>query len=466
VVPRRARLPQLEPARRALAEGRYEAAVALLESAARRPQDRTTRALYHLHLAAADALYGADGLDRGLRALREAAAADPSAVRWPLYRALHWEFRALQGASPHEVRRGVSGVGPDDPVAAYHGASALWLAGAARSARRALQAIDDDTVPAYLHWRRAALLGHAHADSGDWQAAAGAFAAAYDGASDGERPGLRLQLAGALLELGRAEEARTLLLDLVPDDLPDGDRAWALQLEGRALLELGNPGLALERLADAERWAEDALGRFETVQIVAQALQRLGRHAEAAERLAEVLGDAPEADRAYALHERAVALLEADLAEEAEGVLEELLLDPDYPHRGDATADLAEARLRRGDLAGAQETASRALELGAVGPACLTLGTVAFEYFDLDEAVVWLERAVSATTPGDPAWVAAQQLLADVFAQQGPASAERLLSSARQALAWTEPGSEWSGPLEEHVAQARRWLGGHERWLN
>ncbi|NBC95261.1 MAG: hypothetical protein GVY27_02780, partial [Deinococcus-Thermus bacterium] len=206
--------------------------------------------------------------------------------------------------------------------------------------------------------------------------------------------------------------------------------------------------------------------RYAAVQLAARALARLGRHREAAERLGSVLSGAPESERPYALHERAVALLEADVAEEAEAVLQELLLDPDYPHRGEATADLAEARLRRGDLAGARETAVRALDLGATGPACLTLGTVAFEYYELDEAVSWLEQAASASVTGDPAWVAAQQLLADVFVQRGPAAAERLLSHARQALAYTEPGSEWIGPLEAHVAQARAWLGGHERWLN
>ncbi len=466
MVPRDARLPQLEPARRALAEGRYEAAFALLEEAARHPRDRTAGALGRLHLAATDALYGEAGLDRGLRALREAAAQDPSAVRWPLYRALHWEFRALQGAPSHEVRRGVAGVTANDPVAAYHAASALWRAGAARSARRALRALEPEALPTYLRWRHASLLGHAHADSGDWQDAAVAYAAAREGATLLERDTVRVHLAGALLETGRPEEARLLLAALDADAVAPDDLAWARHLEGRAELELGNPGRALACLEDALRRSEDGAFRFSVVQTVAAVLGRLGRPTEAAERLREVLPDAPDGERAYALHERAVALLEADLAEEAQASLEELLLDPDYPHRGDATADLAEARLRLGDLAGAREIATRALELGAAGPACLTLGTVAFEYYDLDEAIVWLERAVSASPPGDPTWVAAQQLLADVFAQRGPSEAERLLSHARQALAWTEAGSEWAGPLEGHVEQALRWLGGHERWLN
>ena len=459
-------IPKLETARRALAEGRYETAFELLEDAARRPRDRAQRALFQLHLAAADALYGVDGLDQGLQALREAAASEPAVVGWPLYRALHWEFRALQGATPGEVRRGVTGVGTAEPVAAYHAASALWLAGAGRSARRALAAIDRAHLPAYLAWRHAALSGHAHAEAAAWADAATAFAVAEAGATPSERPGLRAHRAGALLEDGRADEAAALLTGVDRQDLAPSECAWVRQLQGRADLELGNPERALVHLVEAERDASDGAARYAAVQLAARALARLGRHREAAERLGSVLSGAPESERPYALHERAVALLEADVAEEAEAVLQELLLDPDYPHRGEATADLAEARLRRGDLAGARETAVRALDLGATGPACLTLGTVAFEYYELDEAVSWLEQAASASVTGDPAWVAAQQLLADVFVQRGPAAAERLLSHARQALAYTEPGSEWIGPLEAHVAQARAWLGGHERWLN
>lgn len=467
MIPSRRQLPQLEPARRALAEGRYEAAFALLEDAARRPQALPSQALYHLHLAAADALYGNEGVDSGLRALRRAAEADPTLVRNPLYRALHWEFRALHGAPVAEVRRGTGGIlAEGDPVASYHAASALWLAGSARQARRVLEATRADDLPTYLRWRRASLLGHVLDDAGEFEAAALAFAEALSTATEPERETVRVHLAGALLELGRMPELLILLADLGEEDVSPEDFGWARQLQGRAELELGNPGRALELLAEAERRSTDPVARFGAVHAAAQALMVQGRHAEAADRLGEVLADAPGPERAFALHERAIALLEADRAEEAEEGLEELLLDPDYPHHGDATADLAEVRLRRGDLAAAKETAVRALELGAVGPACLALGTIAFEYFDLDEAVGWLEQAVSATAAGDPAWLAAQQLLADVFAQKGSAAAERLLIHARLALAHTEAGSEWTRPLQDHVRQARRWLGGYDRLLN
>ena len=461
------RLEQLEPARRALAEGRYEAAFALLEHAADGAPAGAVRALYHLHLAAADALYGHDGLDRGLRALRAAAAADPASVRRPLYRALHWEFRALQGAGAGEVRRGVRRLGEEgDGVAAYHAASALWIAGAGRSARKALDAIDPQRLPTYLRWRWWSILGHARADVGEYDAAAEAFETAAAGAAPSERAPIHVSWAAALLDLGRADAVLDLLEPVEASELTPADAAWADELAGRAELELGNPRRALVRFDAADAAHPTGPRRFALAQARAQALSRLGRFAEAAERLADALPDAPEEELAFAVHERAIALLEGDALDAAEREFEELLLDPDYPHRSEATADLAEVRLRRGDLPGARETAGRALEAGAVGPACLILGTVAFEYFDLDEAIVWLERAVSATQPGDPTWLAAHQLLADVHAQRGPAAAEQVLLHARQALAHVEPGSEWVGPLESHVDQARRWLGGAERWLN
>jgi tetratricopeptide (TPR) repeat protein len=268
------------------------------------------------------------------------------------------------------------------------------------------------------------------------------------------------------LDLGRADAVRDLLDGVDPAELDPADAAWACELAGRAELALGNPRRALQRFDAGDAAQPTGSRRFALAQARGQALSRLGRFAEAAERLADALPDAPDEELAYALHERAIALLEGDALDEAERELEELLLDPDYPHRAEATADLAEVQLRRGDLPGARDTAARALEAGAVGPACLTLGTVAFEYFDLDEATVWLERAVSATQSGDPTWLAAHQLLADVHAQRGPAAAEQVLLHARQALAYAEPGSDWTGPLELHVARARSWLGGAERWLN
>ncbi|MFA7461213.1 MAG: hypothetical protein WCY60_09465, partial [Trueperaceae bacterium] len=162
----------------------------------------------------------------------------------------------------------------------------------------------------------------------------------------------------------------------------------------------------------------------------------------------------------------AFAMIESDRLEQAEHLLSEVVTDPSYSYRGEALADLADVYLRRGDLDGAANLAQQALELGATAPACITLGSVAFEYFRLEEATSWYEQAASASQPGDPFWVAAQQMLADVYSQMGHEYAPRLLQHAKAALDYTEPGSEWYIPLKQYVDDAKLRLGGFERVLN
>ena len=459
-------LPHLEPFRDALAEGQYDVAFALLEDVAQRLDDPRQRALYQLHLAAADALYGPGGVEHGLLALRDAAREDPETVHLPLYRAVHWEFRALQGATSGDVRKGIASIGSDDPLAAFHAASALWWAGASRSAKRRLLKLHEDDLPLYLRWRRWSLLGHAHADTGDPEAAAEAFAVAYDGATESERPLVRLHLAGALLESNRAEEARRLLGEQPDDALAPLDRGWWFDLSGRVELDLDNPQRALENLDEARRYLDDPVRLVDVDVERAHALSALGRADEAAELLGRVARDAEEGERSNLLHECAVAWIDADEPDAAFDVLSEVLLDPDYAYRAEATADLADVQVRRGELAEARTLAFRALDDGATAPACLVLGTIAYEYFDLEDATTWLERAITASQPGDGTWLSAQSLIADVFAQRGSAFAERLLQHARAALDHAPPGSEWVAALEAHVARAKQWLFGQERWLN
>jgi tetratricopeptide (TPR) repeat protein len=132
--------------------------------------------------------------------------------------------------------------------------------------------------------------------------------------------------------------------------------------------------------------------------------------------------------------------MESDAFDEAVPLLEEVLSDPRYPHQGEALADLADVRLRAGDFEQAQSDAERALDLGAVAPACLVLGALAFEYYHLDEAVRWYEQALAASQVGDPVWVAAHQMLADVHAQRGDGAADRVLRHALAALEHTDGG--------------------------
>lgn len=478
---RRQRQVDLESARQALAEGQYDVAFAMLESALRRVPNRYALGTTWLHLAALYALYGEDGLENGQPALRNAVTADPNLAEHPLYRALYWEFAAYRGASVGEVKRGLKGTelaapkigGVPEPdlelyaVASYHAAAALFAVDAAKSAARRLAGIEEGALPAYLEWRRWSLLGQCAELMGDWEEAAEAFERAVELAPPLEQGAERLSLAGALVELLRTEDALEEL-ELIDDALlSDGERAVHRYLLGRVHLELDNPNLALELLSAAAALDDHEDGpSYSVVFASAQALAALGRSAEAAEAFESALALAPAEHRAFTQHEAAFALIEADRLVEAEALLAEVVSDPSYSHRGEALADLADVYLRRGELDAAAELAQQALELGATAPACITLGSVAFEYYRLEEATSWYEQAVSASQPGDPFWVAAQQMLADVYAQLGDGYVARLLQHAKAALDYTEVASEWYLPLKQYVEGAKQRLGGFERVLN
>ncbi len=479
---RRQRPADLESARKALAEGQYDVAFAMLEMALRRGPNRHALGATWLQLAALYALYGEDGLENGQPALRNAVTSDPNLASHPLYRALYWEFAAYRGASVGDVKRGLKGAGVADSkaqvvaiapdpelaaVAAYHAASALFAVDAARSAAARLNDIEPGTLPAYLEWRRWSLLGQCAELMGEWEEAATAFEHAVAQAPSLEAGAERLSLAGALVELLRTEEALEQLQQVDDGALGRDERAVHRYLQGRCHLELGNPNLALELLEEAARLDDHEEGPSYSVSFAtAQALAALGRSAEAAVAYHRALELAPAEHRAFTQHEAAFAMIESDDLEQAEHLLSEVVTDPSYSYRGEALADLADVYLRRGDLDGASNLAHQALELGATAPACITLGSVAFEYFRLEDATSWYEQAASASQVGDPFWVAAQQMLADVYAQMGDEYTPRLLQHAKAALDHTEAGSEWYLPLKQYVDDAKERLGGFERVLN
>lgn len=461
---RRATTPDLEPARRALAQARYEAAFVLLERAADRGPGRAAALL---QLAAVYALYGADGVDEGVLELEAAAEADPDVVERPLYHALWWEFAAHRGEPAREVKRGVQSLREsDDPVARYHAASALMTAGAYRSALTALAELDEEALPEYLRWRRRSLEGLALEQLGRFDAAAEAYEAAVAGSTGADREAERLNLAGCLLELDRPDEVLELTEAIDPDLLADPlERADLAFLGARAQQALGNPNRSLELLGEAialQREADVPTGDLLLAR--GQLLVDLERFEEAAPDLEEAATE--DELRSQALHELAYVLAESDELDRARDVYRQVVEDEDYAFRGEALADQADLLLRRGDLDEARAAAERALEEGGPPTACLTLGSIAFEYFRLDEAVTWFERAAAAAAPGDPIWVQAQQLLADVFAQQLPEQAERLLRHARAALDHVGPHSDWYLPLQQYVEMAQAHLGGNDRVLN
>jgi len=457
------------PAHRALAEGRYEAAVALLEGATRRQRRRSAQAQLKLYLAAAYALYGPDGLEGGLSSLREAAEADGEVARGPLYRALYWEFAAYRGDAASDVRKGALGAAEaGDPFATYHAACALFAIRAFRRATKLLKSFDPQRLPGYLLWRYWSLLGRSYDASGLLENAADAFERAVALCPAEEEHPERLNLASCLLELHRASDALRVLAE-VDEDLLDGDeeRAFYIYLEGRAHLLLGNPNLALEHLQRADV-LEDAAGSpsYALKLALAQCYGTLGNYAQAIAGYLRAIELAPKRQRTWAIHECALLLLEADRLVSAKELLLEALRAEGYAYRAEVYADLAEVEFKLGNLHEADEFARRALDLGAVVSACLTLGSVAYEYYHLDEAVTWFEKAASASHQGSADWLHAQEMLADIFVQQGYRQPERIIRHAQAALKHLHPTEEWARILRGYVGRAKELLGGHSRHLN
>lgn len=467
---RRQRGPDLEGAHKALALGQYDVALAMLESAAKRAA-RQGQGRSWLLLAELYALYGDEGLENGQPALRSAVGIDPNLASHPLYMALFWEFAAYRGGSVSDVKRGLSDVPEDtEAIAAYHAGSALFTVDAPKSAVKRLLAIDEDELPVYLRWRRWSLLGQCKEAMGEWEGAAEAFGKAIELAPPPEREPERLSLAGALIELGRTLDAVEALESVDDELLRDDELSVHRYLLGRAHLELGNPNQALELLTEARAGTEladdEEGGAYSVVFATAQALSALGRSHQALAEFERALELSPAEHRAYTQHEAAYSMIECDKLLQAEELLAEVVSDPSYSHRADALADLADVRLRNGEFEAAHVVAEQALELGATAPACLTLGNIAYEYYRLEEAASWFEQTISASHAGDPYWISAQQMLADVYAQLGDDHAEQLLRHSRAALEYTDHSSEWHIPLTRYREQAKRVLGGFDRLLN
>ena len=465
----RSPLSELEPALKALARGEYEVAFALLESAAQRPRRGEVQAIYRLHLAALYALYGQDGLENGVLELRAAARADPTVVQQSLYQALYWEFAAYRGDPVAEVKRGLKGVSAlEDSVAGYHAACALLAVGAPKSAARMLEKVDAATLPTHLDWRRWSRLGQAHQRLGAFNRAVMAYRSAVARSAGVEREAERLNLASCQLELGDAEGALATLAE-VDDRLLSENEDCAIKryLLGRVHVDQGNPNLALEHLR-AGHLVEGVsdMTAFSLAYVTGQALTALSRYDEAVEVFGRAIELSDGESRTVALHEQAFALIETERFEEARDILEEVLSDPGYAHRADGFVDLADVLFKLGEFEQAEKVAMRALDLGAVAAACFCLGNIAFEYFRLEEAAAWYEKAASAGPKGSLDWVAAQQMLADVFAQFGPSAAERLLRHAEAAIEHTDPSSDWHLTLTRYIEMARARLGGGSRLLN
>jgi tetratricopeptide (TPR) repeat protein len=454
-------------AQRALAQGEYEEAVVFLESA-HRDATSTQQADLKLHLAGVYALYRERGLDGALLCLSEAVQASSAIVQTPLYQALAWQLAACQGETLSRVRQGVArALQSTQPLAQFHAASALVMAGGFRRATRVLQTLTG--LPEHLEWRRWSLLAEAHAKHGDWEKARDFYAKSVHLCRGTDVQGEFLSLAEALLHLSLSSEALTILktLQLNDDLLSDDLRVRKSYLQGLTAVMLGQTRTALDYFLGAYTLASQSNQvPFDLLFQLARAFAACHQFEQAARTYEQALERATHDLRPFVLHSYGVTLAEIHQFARAKGILESVITEARYPHRDAARADLAEVYIQLNDLVNAHTLATQALSGTESAAACLCLGKIALEYFHTEEAVSWFERAISDAHEGDDVWIAAHVLLADTLAQNQFCAPHRIHDHAQKALRYLPNYDDWATILRSYVAKAEQHFGGSARLLN
>jgi tetratricopeptide (TPR) repeat protein len=454
-------------AQRALAQGEYEEAVVCLESA-HESVDASEQANLKLHLAAVYALYRQRGLDGALLCLSEAVQISSGVTKSPLYQALAWELAACQGEALSRVRQGVaSALQSAQPLAQFHAASALVLAGGFRRATRVLQTLTG--LPEHLEWRRWSLLAEAHAKHNDWVKARDFYAKSVHLCRGGDIQNELLSLAEALLRLHSPNEALGLLttLQLNDDLLSDDLRVRKSYLQGLTAVMLGQTKTGLEYFLSSYTLASQSNRvSFDLLFQLARAFAACEQFHQAARTYEQALTKATPDLRPFVLHSYGVTLAEVHQFTQAKAILESVVATAHYPHRDAAQADLAEIYIQLHDLVKAHATATQALSGSESAAACLCLGKIALEYFHTDEAVSWFERAIADAHEGDDVWIAAHVLLADTLAQNQFNAPQRIHDYAQKALRYLPNYDDWATILKGYVVKAEQQFGGSVRLLN
>jgi len=439
---------------RYLKEGQFSRARRALARAletARNPRDRA-RGL--LDLAEYLLLFEPNQENEAAETLELAREAWPGVARDPRFRGLSALVAAVRGEEPRWTE-------PRNSLEAFLlGAAAMRLGQGERGIayfRRATR------LPEHLRWHRELGLGVLLQERGEFEEALGHIERAMALSPETERDIIALEAANLLLELGRPEEARELLgrVARAQEALPADLRARWRYLAGLAELALGNPRRALAEFEEAERENREVGDEelaLELTVVGGHALERLGRWEEAAGRLAEALAAAHPEDRAYLAHELGVAELEAGRLREAERHLKQALADPDYEHRGQAAADLAELYYRAGEYGATEFWAREAARLGNPAAGELYLGHLAYDRVDLEEALDRYRRVVELSRPGDNEWMVAQEAVVEILAQQGYQNPTELIKRASEALRYLTPRDEQRQVLHRYLERARRKL--------
>ena len=194
-----------------------------------------------------------------------------------------------------------------------------------------------------------------------------------------------------------------------------------------------------------------------------QILTSRGQPEEALPLFEQALTRAEDEDRPYALHELGVALLDLDRPVDAREKLEAVLSARRLPVSGRGAGRRGRVRLPPGTLPEAQQEAEQALAQGATIPASLVLGSVALDYYHLDDALEHYQRVIREAAPGSRDWITGQQMAADVMAQQGFPDPAAAYAHAQQALEHTEASDDWHGTLQDHLTKAETLMGARQR---
>lgn len=460
-----------EQATSALTAGDYDTALTVLETALReaRPPERAPLALY---LASVQSLYGESGVRETRVALQNALRADPAIASTALYRALNAEVQARAAAQPSgPAQPDPAALVPADlreaaePLARFHALCALALLGDPQGALDVHLPVNE--LPEHLRWRLRSWQADAHEQLGQTTEAAHLYAEAAHLSTGLNRAVMLQEQAALLLQQGDPAGAKRALdgaRPLYPDALQSEDDGLNLAtwhyLRAQAQLNLGQPDAALDAIREADRLERQYGDPSYGVALVrGQVMTHLGQTEQAISTFEEALKLASDADRPYANHELGVALLDLDRPVDAREKLEAALSDPDYPFGPEVLADLAECDYRLGRLAEAQSGAEQALAQGAVVPASLVLGSVALDYFQLDDALEHYERVIREAAPESRDWVTAHQMAADVMSQQGFPDPAAAYAHAQQALTHTPESDEWYGTLQELLSKAEALMG-------
>lgn len=345
------------------------------------------------------------------------------------------------------------------PTVRYHAASVFIGLGEIDLGLEALEGLE--AMPKYLRWRAWSWRATALEEIGRLRDASLAYQQAIVEAPTSEKA-ISLQDKAALhLDLEEPHEALAALLESqkwAEDELPE-DTVARLIIEARAHLMLENPRLARERAEQAKQ-LEQSEGEvsFGTMLVLGQCYAALEQWREAIPAFEAAVHLALGSDKGFALHELGLAQMDAEQPEDSRRSLNLAWLEPNYPHKAEVRADLAELEYRLGNFEAAEKEAKTALEMGAVVSASLLLANIAYEYYRLDEALEHYSRALEQALESSRDWVIAQQMSADTLVQLGWRSPEAILHHASLALPHLEPADEWAITLQSYIERAQQLL--------